>query len=360
MLQKAGYVTAAFGKWGLGPVGSTGDPLKSGFDRFFGYVSQSLAHNYYPARLWENDHFVHYPNTPSHEVDYSADVIQQKALAFIDSLGNDKAAKPFFLFLPYTLPHAALQVPDDSVFARYKREFHEQPVPVPPVWNGRGLQPQPYPHAAYAAMVSRLDRYVGQIVRHLQADGLKNTLVIFTSDNGPHHEGGNDPAFFNSNGPFRGIKRDVYEGGIREPMIAWWPGKIKAGSRSDYIGAFWDFMPTFAALAGAPAPRPTDGLSMVPVLRGRSGQQQHPYLYWELHEKGDGKQAVRMGKWKAVRLDVISDPGRPLELYNLDRDPGETRNVAAQYPAVVRQMKALMQQAHVENPVFPFQPTTKN
>jgi arylsulfatase A-like enzyme len=356
MLQKAGYVTAAFGKWGLGTVGSTGAPLKCGFDHFFGYISQSLAHEYYPDHLWTDDHIVRLPNTPAHQVVYSADLIQRKALQFID----DHSGKPFFLFLPYTLPHAALQVPDDSIFERYKREFREQPVAVRP-WNGKGLQPQPYPHAAYAAMVTRLDRYVGQIVRKLKADGLdRNTLVIFTSDNGPHHEGGNDPAFFNSNGPFRGIKRDMYEGGIREPMIAWWPGTIKAHSTSGYIGAFWDFMPTFCSLAGLPAPGRTDGLSMAATLRGAGRQRQHPYLYWELHEQGDGSQAVRMGKWKAVRLQVISDPARPIELYNLDTDTAETHDVAAQYPAIVRQMKAIMQQAHVENPVFPFHPTSQN
>ncbi len=350
LLQEAGYVTGAFGKWGLGGINTSGDPLKQGFDVFFGYNSQTLAHNYYPNHLWENDTRINYNNTPQHQVYYSAEIIQQQALTFIDKHKN----KPFFLYLPYTLPHAALQVPDDSIFEYYKKQFKERPVSIPKVWNGKKLQPQAYPHAAYATMVSRLDLYVGEVVNKLKALGLdKNTIVIFTSDNGPHAEGGNDPYYFNSNGSLRGIKRDVYEGGIREPMIAYWPGKIKAGSVSDYMGAFWDFVPTFAAITHTHAPDYTDGLSILPTLLGNKNQQQHTYLYWEFHEQG-GKQAVRMQNWKAVRLNVINDKNAPIELYNLKIDPRETNNIAKSHPEIVDKMKKIMAKAHIKSQAFPF------
>lgn len=349
-LQKAGYITGAIGKWGLGGIHTSGDPLKQGFSYFFGYNSQSLAHNYYPDHLWENDTRINYDNTPQHQVYYSAAIIQNKALAFIDRNKN----KAFFLYLAYTLPHAALQVPDDSLFENYKKQFKEKPVSIPKVWNGKRLQPQPYPRAAYATMVSRLDQYVGQIVKKLKALGLeKNTLVIFTSDNGPHAEGGNDPYYFNSNGSLRGIKRDVYEGGIREPMIASWPGKIKAGTVSNYIGAFWDFVPTFAAITHASAPIYTDGLSILPTLLGRKNQQQHTYLYWEFHEQG-GKQAVRLQDWKAIRLNVMNNKDAPVELYNLKSDPKETKNVAGKHLGIVEEMKMIMAEAHVKSQAFPF------
>lgn len=220
VLKKGGYVTGDFGKWGLGPVASTGDPLKQGFDKFYGYNCQTKAHNYFPDHLWENDTRIDFAgNTPNSFSDYSPDLIQQKALTFI----KEQKDKPFFLFLSYTLPHAALQAPKgDSLFAKYRKLFNEEEQPVPDaMWTGKGYQPQPYPRAAYAAMVSRLDIYVGQVLQKLREYGIdKNTLVIFSSDNGPHKEGGNDPAYFKSSGPLRGIKRDLYEGGIREPFIA--------------------------------------------------------------------------------------------------------------------------------------------
>lgn len=356
VLKKAGYTTGDFGKWGLGAIASTGDPIKQGFDFFYGYNCQSKAHDYYPDHLWENDTRINFPaNTPDHPTDYSAELIQQKALQFIDQQKN----KPFFLYLSYTLPHAALQVPDDSLFEKYKKLFNEKPVPVQP-WNGKGYAPQAYPHAAYAAMVSRLDAYVGQIMQKLKESGIdKNTLVIFSSDNGPHKEGGNEPEWFNSNGSLRGIKRDLYEGGIREPMIAWWPGKVKAGSTSDYAGAFWDFLPTFAELAKQPSPKGIDGISILPVLFQQKNQPAHSWLYWEFHEEG-GKQAVRMGKWKGVRLKVNTQPNGPIELYDLQTDVAEKNNVADKHPDIVQAIQKIMQQQHRESPDFPLYTKSKS
>jgi arylsulfatase A len=349
VLRKGGYATGDFGKWGLGPVASTGDPVKQGFDHFFGYNCQSKAHNYYPDHLWENDTRIDFANnTPEKFTEYAADLIQKKALSFIEQQKN----KPFFLFLSYTLPHAALQGPNDSLFEKYKKLFNEQPVAVE-AWSGKGYAPQAYPRATYAAMVSRLDAYVGEVLQKLREAGIdKNTLVIFSSDNGPHKEGGNDPDYFKSSGPLRGIKRDLYEGGIREPMIAWWPGKIKAGSTSDHAGAFWDLLPTFAELAKQPSPKNIDGISIVPVLLGQKNAPSHPWLYWEFHEQG-GKQAVRMGKWKGVKLNAAANPDGPIELYNLQTDVSEKNNIADKHPDIVTEIKKIMQQQHRESPDFP-------
>ncbi|MCS3796000.1 arylsulfatase [Niastella sp. OAS944] len=352
VLKKGGYVTGDFGKWGLGPVASTGDPIKQGFDKFYGYNCQSKAHNYFPDHLWENDTRVDFPgNKPPLFSDYSADLIQQKALSFI----KEQKDKPFFLFLSYTLPHAGLQAPKgDSLLAKYKKLFKEEEQPIPDeMWTGKGYQPQSFPRAAYAAMVSRLDVYVGQVLQKLREYGIdKNTLVIFSSDNGPHKEGGNDPAYFKSSGPFRGIKRDLYEGGIREPFIAWWPGKIKAGATSDYAGAFYDLLPTFAELAKQPQPKGIDGISIVPALLGQKNAPAHPWLYWEFHEQG-GKQAVRMGKWKGVKLNAAANPNGPIELYDLQTDVAEKNNVADKHPDVVAEIKKIMQEQHRESPDFP-------
>jgi len=350
VLKKAGYATGDFGKWGLGPVASSGDPIKQGFDSFYGYNCQSLAHNYYPDHLWQNDTRINFAaNTLNSFADYSADLIHQKALSFI----SDQKNKPFFLYLSYTLPHAALQVPNDSLFQKYKKLFKEKEQPIPEQWDGKGYAPQSYPHAAYAAMVNRLDIYVGQMLQKLRELGIdKNTLVIFSSDNGPHKEGGNDPVFFNSNGSLRGIKRDLYEGGIREPVIAWWPGKIKAGSTSDYTGAFWDFLPTFAELAKQPKPQNIDGISIVPALLGQKNAPVHPWLYWEFHEQG-GKQAVRMGKWKGVKLNAAGNPNGPIELYDLQHDVSEKNNIAGKHPEIVQAIQKIMQEQHRESPDFP-------
>lgn len=356
VLQQAGYKTGAFGKWGLGPTGSVGDPNRQGFDAFYGYNCQTLAHRYYPNHLWENDRkIVLEANENLRQTkQYAPDLIQAKALDFIEAQSNDQ---PFFLFLPYILPHAELLVPDDSLLQYYKGKFPEKPY-VGQDYGAEatrgGYTSQPYPHATFAAMVARLDWYVGQIVAKLKEKGLdKNTLIIFTSDNGPHIEGGADPDFFDSNGPFKGYKRDLYEGGIREPFVAYWPGTIKAGSSSAYLGAFWDLLPTFGELAGTSAPQGIDGLSFAATLTGRGKQPQHSYLYWEFHEQ-NGKQAIRQGNWKAVRLNAGSQPNGPVELYDLLKDPGETTNLASKYPAKAKELGQLMNQSHVPSALFPF------
>ena len=358
LLHDAGYHTAAFGKWGLGFVGSTGDPLNQGFDHFYGYNSQSLAHRYYPDHLWDDGHKVTLSrngNFTKQEV-YAPDLIQQKAL---DYIGQQTSDRPFFLFLPYILPHAELVVPDDSIFESYKGKFPEKPYKGRDYGPGalnHGYASQRYPHAAFASMVTRLDLYLGQIMDRLKKQGLdKNTIVIFTSDNGPHVEGGADPVFFNSNGPFKGVKRDLYEGGIREPFVAWWPGKIEAGATSDHMSSFWDLLPTLVSLAGARQliPKDIDGISMVADLLGSDGQQQHDYLYFELHEQGD-KQAVIKGPWKGIRVKVDEDPNGALQLYNIDEDPGETVDLADRYPEIVQEMIKIMKQAHKPSLLFPF------
>jgi arylsulfatase A-like enzyme len=332
VLRQHGYVTGGFGKWGLGYPGSSGTPGKKGFTDFFGYNCQTLAHNYYPDHLWANDVKIRLPNAKGKDSVYSADLIHRHALQFI----RDNRNRPFFLYLAYTLPHAELQVPHDSVYFGYLTRFGDSA------------------HAAYAAMVTRLDRYVGEVVQEIQRLGLAdNTLLLFTSDNGPHKEGGGDPAFFHSSGPLRGIKRDLYEGGIREPFIAVWPGKIPAGAVSTHTGAFWDLFPTFEEMAGIPLTKGIDGLSILPVLEGHGAKgKSHAWLYWEFHENG-GRQAVRWGKWKGVRLDVnhVIDP--PVELYDLERDPGEQQNIAARHPDIVRQIKAIMKEAHQPNKDWP-------
>ncbi|WP_420148288.1 arylsulfatase [Spirosoma sp.] len=356
LLQRAGYVTGAFGKWGLGPVGSEGDPNKQGFDRFYGYNCQSLAHRYYPNHLWDNSQkVVLTANEDLRQMkEYAPDLIQKQALNFLNERSSQQ---PFFLFLPYILPHAELVVPDDSLLAYYKGKFPEKPfkgADYGPNAKTGGYASQAIPHATFAAMVSRLDWYVGQVMAKLKEKGLdQNTLVIFSSDNGPHIEGGADPKFFNSTGGFRGVKRDLYEGGIREPFFARWPGVIKPGSTNDYIGAFWDLLPTFAELAGAKIPTQTDGISLVPTLTGKGSQKKHDYLYWEFHEQG-GRQAVRQENWKAVRLQAATNPTAPVELYDLSKDPAEAHNVADQHPDKAKQMGQLMRQSHTESPLFPF------
>jgi arylsulfatase A-like enzyme len=254
--------------------------------------------------------------------------------------------KPFFLYLPYTLPHADVFLPHDEVYDRYVKKFNEKPIARP---AGAGHHYDPQPHAAFAAMVSRLDRFVGEIMNVVTENGLdENTLVIFTSDNGPHKERGGDPDFFNSNAGLRGIKRDLYEGGIRVPFIAYHKGVTKAGSVNTTPAALWDLFPTFLQLVSMPVPHNTDGISLLPAFRGKS-QWQHDYFYWELHEAG-GKQAVRLGDWKAVRLNVSDSAINAVELYDLNNDPKEKNNLAAKRPDLVKRMEAIMKEAHVFNP----------
>jgi len=355
MLKGAGYVTGGFGKWGLGYSGTEGDPNKQGFDEFYGYNCQSLAHNYYPAHLWDNQEKVILEGNSGDQFgEYAPELIHQRALQFMEKHKD----QPFFLYYPTTIPHAELLLPE-----KYIKEFRGKFLPEK---EFKGAEPgdrrfrsgaygtQPESHAAFAAMVTLLDRQVGEVLDKLKELGLdENTLVIFTSDNGPHLEGGADPDYFNSNGPLRGYKRDLYEGGIREPMIAWWPGKIEAGTIRDHVSAFWDVMPTFAELAGIEAPKNIDGISFLPTLLGQKGQKEHDYLYWEFHEMG-GRQAVRQDHWKLVRYQV-SDPTKiTTELYDLNADIGEKNNVADEHPEVVTDLLKRMGQARIPSDVFTF------
>lgn len=351
LFKSVGYKTGGFGKWGLGFPGSEGDPNKQGFDSFFGYNCQRQSHNYFPDHLWDNQTELKLPNTLQTLEVYAPALIQQKSIAFLEK--NKEA--PFFLYLPYTLPHAALQIPaGDTTFAYYKNKFKEAPVAIKNNWNGTNYQPQAYPKAAYATMVSKLDAYVGEVVAKVKALNLsENTIIIFTSDNGPHSEGGNVPTKFNSSAGFKGQKRDLYEGGIRVPLIVSWPNKIQANRSTDFIGAFCDFMPTFADVTNAPTPTDTDGLSLLPLLTNKGKQAQHPFLYWEFHEDG-GKQAVRSGKWKAVKLDVFQHPENPIKLFNLENDASEKNDVAKKHPKMVQRMTKIMNEQHRENPNFPF------
>jgi len=363
VLESVGYKTGAFGKWGLGFVGSTGDPNTQGFGQFYGYNCQSLAHRYYPAHLWDNEEKVMLDgNGWVEKTTYAPDLIQEQTISFIE---NNKD-NPFFLFMPIVLPHAELAAPDDEIFKKYRSKFgDEQPYPARkgseygPDMNIGAYQSHPYPHAAFAAMVERIDVYVGEVVDKLEElDLAENTLIIFASDNGAHQEGGADPDFFDSNGPYRGHKRDLYEGGVRTPMIAWWPGKIKAGTESNHISAFWDLLPTFAEVAGATVPNNIDGISFLPAMLSQKDQQQHEYLYWEFHEQG-GKQAVRQGKWKAVKLQVFGSEDPRLELYDLSVDVGEENNIAAENPEKLRELEGLMNSAHTPNPIFGLLPSER-
>jgi len=350
LLQQNGYATAAFGKWGLGFNQNSGDPNKKGFDRFYGYNCQSLAHDYYPLYLWDNHTKVDLSINKQYDSVYSAALIQQEAIAYIKKSGD----KPFFLYLPYTLPHGDVIGPHDDLYQYYAAKFNE------PKLTGSQLKKrehtvtaEPLPHAQFAAMIGRLDRYVGEIVKTLEEKGLaQNTLIIFTSDNGPHRENGGDPEYFNSNGIYKGIKRDLYEGGIRVPFIAYWPGKIKPAV-TNQIAALWDLYPSFLSLAGIRSNQPQqDGISLLPNWLQKGKQEKHDYLYWEFHEN-DGRQAIRWKRWKAVKLAVMKNEKAPLELYDLQNDPEEQHNVASQKPRLVKKLAALIEKAHTPNPDWP-------
>ena len=355
VLKDAGYATGIFGKWGLGPPDSEGLPTRQGFDEFFGYLDQRRAHFYYPEFLWRNEERVPLPNRtrPAENTvgagwaiekgEYSHDRIATEMLDFIDRHHEE----PFFLYVPFTIPHAEIDAPADA-FAPYLNEQGESIFPETP-FPGAHYGPQPMPHAAYAAMVSRMDRDVGRILDRLQQYGIDdNTIVLFTSDNGPSVEGGSDPEFFRSGGPFRGLKRDLYEGGIRAPMIAWAPGRIPAGRVSDFPWAMWDILPTFAELAGAGVPAEVDGLSMTALLTAAAAPPEHEYLYWEFYERGSA-QAARFESWKAVRKPMFTGE---IELYDLAGDPGETVDVADQHPEVIARMAQIMEEAHVPSPMW--------
>jgi arylsulfatase A-like enzyme len=354
MLKSKGYITGAFGKWGLGYIDTEGDPNKQGFDQFYGYNCQSLAHNYYPDHLWHNhEKIILHENDSGKSGAYSADLIHKEAIKFI----NDNSRKPFFLFYPTTIPHAELFAKEEymKLFrGKYDPEKSFRGVDSGPTFRQGPYGSQPEGHAAFAAMIKQLDDYVGELVETLSANGLdKNTIILFASDNGPHLEAGADPDYFNSNGDLRGYKRDMYEGGIRTPLLVKWPGRIKPGSVTDHISAFWDIMPTLADITGAAEPENIDGISFLPTLVGKNKQKQHEYLFWEFHEQ-KGKMAVRMGNWKAVKLNIDMDTEFQTEIYDLSEDPGETKNIARARPDILVKMEDIMKQAHVPSADFPF------
>jgi len=344
VLQQAGYATGLIGKWGLGHIGTEGHPNRQGFDHFFGYLDQRHAHNFYTEFLFRNEERVTLPGNrmpePKREDGageavekgtYSHDLFAEEALGFIDAHQDE----PFFLYLALTIPHAnneagprGMEVPDYG-------DYGDRGWPA----SAQGL----------AAMVTRMDRDIGRLLERLRERGLdERTLVIFTSDNGPHAEGGNDPDYFDSNGPFRGIKRSLYEGGIRVPMIARWPGRIAAGAVSEHVGYHGDFITTFAALVDQPAPDSLDSISLLPTLLGQGEQSQHPYLYWAFYEQGS-RQAVRAGALKAIREPMFSGP---VALYDLTTDPGETTNRAGEHPEEAKRLAALMDEAHVAHSLW--------
>lgn len=337
LLQRGGYATALVGKWGLGEPATTGIPNRKGFDEFFGYLNQTHAHNYYPEYLWRNETKVRLegnterkPGVSSERRQYTPELFTNEALDFI----TRHRQQPFFLYLAYTIPHGNNE--------RLRDEGVGMEVPSDVPYSGK---PWPQEQKNKAAMITFLDREVGRVLQGLKDLGLdENTIVFFSSDNGPHKEGA-DPAFLRSSGPLRGIKRDLYEGGIRVPMIVRWSGVIKSGSVSDMPWAFWDFLSTAAELAGVKTPDGLDGISVVPTLLGKPGEQrEHEFLYWEFHE-GGFKQAGRIGHWKAVRPQTNA----PIELYDLSTDLGEQRNIAADRPDVTRQAESLFKTARAES-----------
>lgn len=375
LLKQIGYATAAIGKWGLGPVGSEGDPANHGFDLFFGYNCQRHAHTYYPSFLLRNDRRIdlrpwngEVPRTERNflqtrayaEVEgdpreffsrfkgemYSPDLMIQEALRFVRENRNG----PFFLYYPTTVPHVALQVPEDSLMEYLALAWDDKP------YLGEGYLPHPAPRAAYAAMITRMDRDMGRIIDLIDELGLtEDTIFMFSSDNGAlRNRLGVDSNFFQNHGPLRGEKGNFYEGGIRVPMIARWAGKIPSGTVTDLPTAQYDVLPTLLELIGRPdlIPDGIDGISFAPTLLGRAEEQhRHEYLYWERSTAG-GQQAVRMGQWKAIRHADGDRPGT-IELYNLADDIGEQRNVASQYPEIVERIEEIMRENHVPHPAFP-------
>ena len=350
VLKKAGYETGLIGKWGLGNEGSTGMPREKGFDEFIGYLDHVHAHDYYPERLyrWDsrtgyNDWEIFPENQAGQKGLYMPDLFAKASVNYVSINKPDDVNhhRPFFLYLAYTLPHAnneqgkatgnGMQVPSDAPYSD---------------------QPWPQTEKNKAAMITHLDDYIGQLIAKLEKLKIDDdTVVIFTSDNGPHKEGGVDPNFFKSSGPLRGIKRDLYEGGIRVPLIVHWPAKIKKPGVVQEPWAFWDLLPTVADIAMAKAPEHVDGISMFPTLVGRAQTNHHEFFYWEFHERGF-QQAARMGRWKAVRLKA----GGPLELYDLQTDIGEKTNVAAEHPEVVAKMEAYFKTARTESEEWPIKP----
>jgi arylsulfatase len=347
LLRALGYVTGMIGKWGLGMHDSTGDPQKQGFDHFFGYYCQRHAHNHYPTFLWRNAQKVPLEGNPGEATgkQHSHDLFELEALAFIRKNKN----QPFFLYLPFTIPHVALQAPDDSL-AEYKGKWED-----PAYLGGKGYQPHPHPRAAYAAMVTRMDRTVGRILDLLRELGLdENTIVMFSSDNGPTHDGvgGSDSVFFHSAGRLRGFKGSLFEGGVRVPMIVRWPGTTQPGRTTDHISGFQDVLPTLCDIAGAQTPKNIDGISFLPTILGKGEQRTHEFLYWEFPGYG-GQQAVRLGDWKAIRQNMHKGNTK-IQLFNLADDIGETTDLASRHPEIVERMSKIMREQHTPSRLFPF------
>lgn len=354
MLKQVGYKTGIIGKWGMGVTNTGGEPTSHGFDYFLGYLDQKQAHNFYPTHLWENttEFKLNNPSFSAHQKldslpaeenfhrrfhgkEYAPDVMTAKAKSFIMS----NKANPFFLYLPYTLPHLALQVPDEEL-AQYKGNFEEQPY-----LGQNGYLPHRYPFSAYAGMISRLDKYVGELMALLKELNLdKNTLVMFSSDNGATFTGGVKREFFNSSGGLRGGKMELYDGGIRVPFLARWPDKIKASSTSDLVTAQFDLLATLAELTKTKPLANTDGISFLPTLLNKPQQNQHAYLYFEYPEN-KGQVAVRMGDWKAIKVDMKAGKNE-WQLFNLKLDPSETENVAAIHPQLLKQFDAIVLKEH--------------
>lgn len=360
ILKSAGYATGAFGKWGLGYPGSEGNSNNQGFDEFYGYNCQRLAHHYYPYYLRDNgaiDSLLE--NKGKNKVVYAPEKIHQRALNFLEKNKDN----PFFMFYPSAIPHAEMIAPE--VYMKKRRGQFLPEKEYKGTDEGEKYRQGPYEsqkeaHAAFVAMIDLLDEQVGDIMNKVEELGIAdNTIIIFTSDNGPHQEGGADPIYFDSNGALRGFKRDLYEGGIRVPMMISWPNKIPKGTTSDHISAFWDFIPTITDLIDVPGYSPIyqDGISMAPTLLDNDRQTNHDYLYWEFHEKG-GRQAIRRGKWKAVRYNVFKDKESIPELYDLSKDLAETNNLAAEFPGIAAEFSQLMQQSRSESAVFNFESKT--
>ena len=355
MLKDNGYKTSVFGKWGLGAPDTEGAPQNQNVDEFFGYNCQRQAHNYYPYHLWHNGEKIMLDgNKDKNENDYAPYIIHKEAIDFI----KENKDTTFFMWYTSVLPHAELKVPEkelESFVGRPELELERSYAGCDEgmYYKNGGYGSQQYTHAAFAAMVSILDKQVGDICRTLDSLGIAdNTIIVFTSDNGPHQEGGADPDFFDGNGELRGYKRDLYDGGIRVPMIIKWNGKVAENTKSDHMSAFWDFLPTMAEIIGAEIPENIDGISFLPELTSCGEQKKHDYLYWEFHEN-NGRQAIRQGDWKAVKYDVHND-GK-IELYNIKDDVAEEVDVAEKYPDKVAEMDSLMKVSRVDSDLFRFQ-----
>lgn len=347
LFKNAGYATGAFGKWGLGHTDLEGNtnPMTHGFDQYSGWQSQLIAHTYYPNFIVRNG-----VAQPLDGKTYVHDLIMQDAFDFIET--NAKAGKPFFAYIPTAVPHAAMHAPPE-LHEKWRKVYPEFDKKIGKYGAGKEdkCPPVTNPIAGFAAMMENLDNQVGHILDMLKELGIDdNTIVLFSSDNGCHHEGGHDPEFWDSNGPLRGIKRDLYEGGIRTPFLVRWPGTVKAGSTSGHLSAFQDILPTMAELTGQPIPEQADGISLLPTLNGTK-QAEHEYLYFEFirgRKKTYTSRALRQGNWKAVQRSEKNQGKKflPIELYNLKTDTGEDNNIAAQHPEIVEKMERLMDGAH--------------